>query len=579
MCGIAGIVHFSGNPITQEKLKKMTDSIAHRGPDGEGFWISEDEKIGFGHRRLSIIDLSTNANQPMHFQDRYVICFNGEIYNYIELRNELKSIGYSFQTDSDTEVLLAMYAEYGEGCLKELDGMFALAIFDKSEQKLFLARDRFGEKPFYYYIDNDKLLFASEMKALWTYGIKKEIDPLKSEMFLNTGKYTEQTDLNQTFYKGIRTIPNAHFATFYLRDKDLNFSSYYNIDLSRDSSISLIEATEKFTFLFNQSIKRRLRSDVPIGSSLSGGLDSSAVVSAISDIKNKDQKQLVFSAKFPGFSKDESVYIDHILDHIGNIEDYFIVPTDRDLYEALEEMIHFQEEPIRSASIFAQWSVMKLAKENGVTVMLDGQGADEYLAGYIGYYDLYLKQLYYNDIKFYSGELTRVNALRGGRFPDMNQTETLKGKISRIKNKLTGTKIVSDNALKERLKLDSLNGNLLELLRYADRNAMAHQIETRLPFLYHELVDFVFTLPDEYLLNEGWTKYILRKSVESKIPASITWRVDKVGYEPPQSDWLSAKWVDDRIEKAGLVDYVRPSTSVNYTDDSRWRALLMSFYS
>lgn len=578
MCGISGVFNFHDKPVQKEELKAMTDAIVHRGPDGEGFWISKCGQMGFGHRRLSIIDLSNNGDQPMKLGERFVICFNGEIYNYIELKSQLKSEGFVFNTTSDTEVLLAMYAKYGPDCLGYLDGMFAIAIWDEEKRELFIARDRFGEKPFYFSNSEKRFIFCSEMKGLWANGVEKKVVESKVNDFIQFGNYNHQDDTNATFYENIYSVPNASFAVIKAGEK-VQFRKYYQIDISKKCNLSENQAIEKFHDLFLTSIKRRLRSDVPVGSSLSGGLDSSAVVSFIAQLKSEQQKQLVFSAKFPGFKKDESKFIDKVIHHLGGIEDFAITPNEVSLEKDLEDLVFHQEEPFRSASIFVQWSVMKLAKQNGVTVMLDGQGADEYLAGYIPYYRTYFNQEFIYNKGNYIKEYEAFKKLRGNLEEFQKQKETFRMKMGRYKAKFLKAKgPISPNYLKERLRQDMTSGNLIELLRYADRNAMAHSIETRLPFLSHELVDYVFTLPDSLLLREGWTKFILRKSIEPYLPEEIVWRVEKVGYEPPQDSWMESNWVTERIAHVDTNYDSDIQSKSKYTDDIRWRKLLVSYY-
>ena len=293
MCGIAGIIKFRGG-VQLSQLKSMTDAIVYRGPDGEGHWINAASTVGFGHRRLSIIDLGEGGHQPMHYQDRYSITFNGEIYNYIELKKELQAKGYAFRSESDTEVLLALYTEYGEELLEHLDGMFSFAIWDEKEQVLFCARDRFGEKPFFYFLDDKQFVFGSEMKEIWAYGIEKDIKKCRIESFVMQGAVKDSNDITSTFYNGINKLDAAHYLKIE-RNQKVTIKRYWSLDnIKVNYNISFDEAVIKYRELFETSVKVRLRSDVPVGSSLSGGIDSSTIVGLVDQYKKDGQLQKVF---------------------------------------------------------------------------------------------------------------------------------------------------------------------------------------------------------------------------------------------------------------------------------------------
>lgn len=566
MCGIAGILHFKNKTINPNSLKKMTNSLAHRGPDGEGQWINEKANIGFGHRRLAILDLSKAGHQPMHYaNNRYTITFNGEIYNYIELRKTLQKKGYQFKSNTDTEVLLALYDLKKEACLNDLDGMFSFAIWDEQKQELFCARDRFGEKPFFFSYVGNKLFFGSEMKALFQIGVPKDKRLERYYQYLMYGINEDPNECSSTFYESIYQLKPAHYFIISKNEKPIQ-KKYWDIDLSHQINISFAEAQIKFKELFEDSIKKRLRSDVPVGSSLSGGLDSSSIVLLIDKIKNKKQIQKTFSARFKNFDKDEGKYMNYVIEK-SKVEPYFVFPTASSALSNYKTIMYHQEEPIGSLSIAAQFEVMKLARENNVTVLQDGQGADEILAGYQGYYDAYFLDLYNNNRKKYNEELKAFNNLRAIEHskPSLDfkwHSKHYKSKkavgevLKNIKNpkssyflginpdivrqfKLNKNPLDRAPNLKQRLYDSLFKRGLSELLRYSDRNSMAHSVEVRLPFLSHKLVEFLFSLPDEYLLKSGWTKYILRKSLEDTLPPEIAWRKDKIGYAIPQKEWES----------------------------------------
>lgn len=615
MCGIAGIISTDPNSVSYPRLKAMTDMISHRGPDGEGHWISINKKVGLGHRRLSIIDLSNHASQPMHYADRYSIVFNGEIYNYIELKEKLARQGFHFNTTSDTEVLVALYASYGADCLQQIDGMFSFAIYDNVENRLFVARDRFGEKPFFYhYKQNSLFVFGSEMKSIWAAGIDKKVN---NQMLFNylKGNVLEDVDHPETtFYDGCNRLPHSHYLYLDVSDLTIEVKKYYDLDPHyQNLEISEKEAAERFKSLFYTSVKRRLRSDVPVGSSLSGGLDSSAVVVAIDKIlEGSNQKQKTFSAVFPGFAKDESAYMKKVIERT-NVEPHFITPTDEGMVEALDKLIFHQEEPFGSASIYVQYCVMKLAKDNGVTVLLDGQGADEILAGYHTYFTNFHKELAGSKHKNAVSEITLYKKLKEETDKMHQVNQGLVGKIEKLSPQLvslmrkTYHSISSTSAdkyftadflhdaqnvenrkngqfktLNDALYYSTFKKGLHELLRYADRNSMAHSREVRLPFLNTDLVEFVFSLPSGFKIRNAWTKWIMRSALSGDLPDDITWRKDKIGYEPPQKSWMShplfmertrmstEKLVEQRILKPSVLNEKIKAGGVGQTRNTSW---------
>ncbi|MBK6633176.1 MAG: asparagine synthase (glutamine-hydrolyzing) [Chitinophagaceae bacterium] len=399
MCGIAGIILQAANPGAPAHLKKMTGAIAHRGPDDEGSWSNYKNTVHLGHRRLSVIDLSKNAAQPMAYANRYRIVYNGEIYNYIEIRSFLQNKGYGFTSKSDTEVILAAYDYWKDKCLQQLDGMFAFAIWDEKEERLFAARDRFGEKPFYYYEDEANFIFASEMKALWAIGIEKHIDNKMLLNYITLGHVQNSIDKEQTFFEDIYVLPPSHYLVVEPASGHLSkIVKYWSINKEIKIDISVNDAIEKFTDLFTRSVNLRLRSDIPLGTSLSGGLDSSSIAYTISQLhknsrlKEKDNQLRTFSAVFPGFENDESGYIRIVTEHL-NLANHQIHLTAKDLVNDFEKLCYHQEEPFQSSGIFAQYKIFELAKQHGVKVLLDGQGADELLAGYPKYIHWYLQEV------------------------------------------------------------------------------------------------------------------------------------------------------------------------------------------
>lgn len=572
MCGIAGILSADAAKISTQRLKQMSAAVAHRGPDGEGLWTSPSGLAGLAHRRLSIIDLSPAGAQPMHYLGRYTIIHNGELYNYIELRDILRSKGYSFISQTDTEVIVAAFDHFGTDCLRNFDGMFAFAIWDELTQKLFIARDRFGEKPLFFYQDEDEFLFASEIKAIWAAGIKKESNPRMVFNFLTIGYTQNPADGSETFFQNIYRLPARSFLIYQPATGNLEISVYWDIEAGYTRSIKEENAIDLFSQLLHASVHRRLRSDVPLGTSLSGGLDSSTVAACILRQSNRPATLASFSALFPGFEKDESRYI-RLLTQRLSLENFSTTPTSADLIRDFERLVRHQEEPFLSSSIYAQFAVFGVAARHSVKVLLDGQGADEVLAGYHKYYSWYWQELYRSDRKAFALELEA--AKRSG----VSDRWTWKNRLAAHLPVYAGLFLKKQRSVQQRRSsdlsrefvrefgtsyydiphIDKLSGILYyntfmngmeELLRYADRNSMAHGIETRLPFLDHNLVEFVFSLPSHFKIREGWTKWILRQSMEGLLPEEIVYRRDKTGFEPPQRTWMQDPTLQEYIYEA-----------------------------
>jgi asparagine synthase (glutamine-hydrolysing) len=571
MCGIAGIITSRADLLSVHNIKKMTGALAHRGPDGEAHWINANNTTGFGHRRLAIIDLSPAGAQPMHYLNRYTIIHNGEIYNYLEIKETLCQKGYFFNSASDTEVIMAAYDCYKTDCLQYFDGMFAFAIWDEQEQTLFAARDRFGEKPFYYYFDGVQFAFASEMKALWAIGIEKQFN---EKMFFNyfTLGYTQNpASGEETFFNGINKLPARSFILYHFPEHRITRSLYWNIDVDFvDETITAQQATDQFNQLFHQSVQRRLRSDVPIGTSLSGGLDSSCVLASIQTMAPKQYK--TFSAIFPGFKKDESAWIKKVTGHFA-AENYTVQPNADQVIRDFEKICFHQEEPFQSASVFAQYYVYERARQEGVTVLLDGQGADEILAGYHKYYHWYWQQLFRENKNMLQHELHSARQLGiaepwglknklAAAFPTYagwylrRQRARQQLRVHDLKTSFVKEygksyyDIAHFDDLNNILYYNTFVNGLEELLRYADRNSMAYGTEVRLPFLNHDLVKLLFSIPARYKIRDGYTKWLQRKSMEAELPEGLAWRTDKVGFEPPQQLWMNNPQLQEYIHES-----------------------------
>jgi asparagine synthase (glutamine-hydrolysing) len=572
MCGIAGIISPDTSKINDVYLSRMGNSIAHRGPDGQKIWISPDGVAGLCHRRLIIIDKSDAAAQPMHYEDRYTIVHNGEIYNYIELRDDLSKKGHPFKTASDTQVILAAYAHYKEECVEYFDGMFAFAIWDAQEKILFCARDRFGEKPFFYSEDN-AFYFGSEIKALQVAGVACERDDGMLLNFLGTGNTIDPADSSRTFYKKIKKLPAAHWLKYDVSGKSISIKRYWKVSKS-SSPKDLTGALEELNHLFTLSVKRRLRSDVPLGTCLSGGLDSSSVAATLAGLGVSGLK--TFTAIFPGYEKDESINARKVADQFG-FTNYTINPDPDGFIRDLDQLVYHQDEPIASGSVYAQFKVFELAAKENVTVLLDGQGADEVLGGYDHYRKWWMRTVF----PYFTSNVLRRRTVRELLDPSI----ALGFADTAIKELAVVKPVVRQ--LNDLLYFDTFCTGLEQLLRYADRNSMAHGREVRLPFLNHELVEFIFTLAGSMKIHDGFTKWIMRKLMSDKLPAEIVWTKRKTGFEPPQKKWMKHPEVQEYIEEAkkrlvtlGILNKIvldqRPSISdafERHPKEWRWMAV------
>ncbi|MFN2406720.1 MAG: asparagine synthase (glutamine-hydrolyzing) [Pyrinomonadaceae bacterium] len=614
MCGIVGIWKLDSAAVDPASMQSSTDAIRHRGPDDEGYLLvntrvgrtiscgerdtdhrlslpdleqfkSEHFDLAFGFRRLSILDLSPAGHQPMSSPDaKFWIVFNGEIYNYRELRGELAEHGHNFRTTSDTEVILAAYQQWGESCVEHFNGMFAFAIWDSVEKKIFIARDRFGEKPFnYVYVPGRLFAFASEIKALWAAGVAgREIHEETLALFTQYG----QVDTGeQTVYEHVLRLPQAHCLTV-TADGRLQKRRYWDVDPRvQVEGWSDERCVEHFGDLLINSVRMRLHADVPVGSSLSGGIDSSTIVGIINRLLPKTSIQKTFSARFDDPSRDEGRWMD-LVTKKNRVERHDVWPTAEEFFEELERLFWHQEEPFTSTSVYAQWNVMRLAKQKGVTVLLDGQGADEMLAGYHSYFNEISDDLLHSfNLRGYLKWRRDCLALHGvvpGAFGRVLRQKTPKSLKRLVKNSLRENRALPPvtpanpvyprefrklSSLRKLLWWNTTREGLVELLRYADRNSMAHSREVRLPFLDHNLVEFVFKLPDRFLVRDGWTKWIAREAFRDFVPPEISNRVDKLGYMPPQERWLEGRaWksvVVEELSKLTNPAAVQPAPQVD----------------
>jgi len=555
MCGILGFVddklgHVAGKAL----LEKMLDITMHRGPDNTSLWLNNN--IFLGHNRLSIIDLSKDANQPMHYKNLTIV-FNGEVYNYLEIRNELESLGFHFSTASDTEVILVSYKAWGHSCVEKFVGMWAFAIWDETDQTLFCSRDRFGIKPFYYFTQNGSFYFASEIKALKQSGdFRSDLNIDQISIYLQIGWYFNK---GQTFYKNVNTLPAGH--NLICKAGKIQLVKYWNIIEFDCCTLTNQERLDRFKSLFYDSIKLHIRSDVEVGACLSGGLDSSAIASVYSSIFTNNRLK-AFNIYYDGTGEaDERPWVEILKNKYTRLDTHYYSPTNDDIADHFDNFIHHMEFPSNGSSPFSQYFVMKLANSHGIKVVLNGQGSDEYLAGYMhGMYRYMADDLlnlkfgkFYNHLighkklQGYSIKKTMdviLKSVLSGIFSEQGlyklEYQRYFPFISQLKKEPPfQIEKQNTNRLNQFLYHQVMQSSLPNLLHNEDSNSMAFSIESRVPFLDHRLVEFCFTLQSDDKVKHGMTKQILRKALSKELPIKIANRTDKIGFVTPgETKWL-----------------------------------------
>ena len=587
MCGIAGII----DPIAHAEelrasIRRMMDTQAHRGPDGDGFY--DGDGVSLGHRRLAIIDLTDSGHQPMTDDERRLwLTFNGEIYNFVELRAELETLGHRFVSHSDSEVLLHAYKEWRSDCVTKLRGMFAFAVWDEDARTLFAARDRFGIKPFHYWTDGRRLAFASELKALVPHLPERRVNARLAREFLAWNLLDHESE--ETFLEGIRRLPPAHTLTW-KHGEGLRIDRYWALSVTDaletppDARRSL-EA--EFRERFGESISLHLRSDVPVGTCLSGGLDSSSIVGVVSEELRRrgswrEGWQHTFSACFDVPRIDERPYIASVVEKT-ECEPHLVFPRGERMREDLERWLWHQEEPVASTGSYSQYCVARLARESGIKVLLDGQGADELFAGYRKFILVYLRQLMQSGrtakamaeaVRFFgSPEILRTSRLVDGR-------RYLSGASAPVAELFGGDEppraagLAIGSSLGRRIEADLFRFSLPILLRYEDRNTMAFGIESRVPFIDHVFAEWAATLPADMRLSGGWTKRIIRDALAGSLPDRVRRRKSKLGFSTPESDWLAGplrEWLVERLTESRHLDAIVEGSRVRVLL-ARWQA-------
>lgn len=549
MCGISCIINKNClNSFPKNDLDKMTLLISHRGPDNTDIFISDN--VGLGHTRLSIQDLSKKGNQPFSYLAHYVIVFNGEIYNFVEIKAILLKKGYNFSSETDTEVILASYDYWGEDCVNKFNGMWAFSIFDQKNNKLFFSRDRFGIKPLYYLVNDLLMVFGSEIKQLLEFSDRKvNLERVYDYLILKKDEH-----LSESFFKDIKKLPPGTNLVYDLKSNSFEIKKYYDLKINKEiQNLSFKETLIGFDKLFQSAIKYRLISDVEVGSCLSGGLDSSSIVASALNHITERKRFKTFHAKSENHDPtDESSFVKILAKNL-DFESVICELKNQDIIKCLDKVISIQEEPFLSPSVILQSFVMQKAKERKCKVLLDGQGGDETLLGYERYFPVYLKKLGLIKAIKYFILLSKKSKLSFSRlflyylyfnFPELRRKMILKrsnfflkGESYKFwKNKITFNEYesISDLQITEICK-----NQLPHLLRYEDKNSMAFSIETRLPFLDYRLIEFLVSARPEYKLFKGWSKYLLRKSMNNILPNEIVWRKNKMGFELNEEEIIS----------------------------------------
>ena len=577
MCGICGILNWTGHSKNLDSIKLMNNLAAHRGPDGEGYLIKPG--IALGHRRLAILDLNPRGQQPMCLKNKYWIVFNGEIYNYLEIRAELQALDHKFETGTDTEIILSAYAQWGPECLSKFNGMWAFAIYDQEEQTVFLARDRFGVKPLYIAEVNGEFAFASEIKQLL---------PLLPKICANQSVVLEwlltgfENQYPETMFEGVSSLPAAHWMKISLKDGMRTTRRYYIIGKNEHfAKLTLERGQNELRELLTDAISLRLRSDVQVGTCLSGGLDSSAVSVIASNIYKEKTgfRFLGIHSRATEKAIDESSYA-HIVAQQANINLTVISPSLDDFQSTLDDVVYTQEEPFGSPSLFMGWHVFQEARKKNCPVMLNGQGGDEVLLGYERYFAAFAKnipfwkylfeiilqaknsryglitiilnKIYFNNPKLRLRWLSKRSFLRSELIAKVS--------VGFLERQAKAFKSVKS------LQQFEIEFHLPHLLRYEDKNSMRHAIETRLPFLDYRVVEACLSMPSQFKIHNGWTKYVLRLAVENILPKNIVWRKNKIGFEAPTKTWIlgSSDKVQNEILKSKIIATITNSSRLPY---------------
>lgn len=585
MCGIAGIIKFNGSSISTNEIDELTDSLAHRGPDGRGTWFNQNKNIALGHRRLSILDLSDAGHQPMISKDGFLtLVLNGEIFNFIEIKNELKDKGHIFISHTDTEVVLTAYKQWGLKMLDKFNGMWAMAIYNSKTHCLTLSRDRFGVKPLYYFYDENELVFASEVKSLYKHlGQRVSINDKTIEAILRFDHSYHGTD--QTYLNEVKSLKAG--SNLILDNGKIELSQWYSLAKIKVPK-TFDEQASVLKEILKDAIKIRLRSDVPVGTCLSGGIDSGAISSLINTFNANDDQRFSnfthrsFCAGFPGLDLDETKDAERLANQLDIKLDIEIINPPSIIL--LEKAMRETDGPMPAFAFFPIWQLYGYIKKQNITVTLDGQGADEMLGGYyLGYeamkgalelgdlFWLYDLKRTYGDIhpKAQQWASDHFNNVKEEKIRQIKQTLKLPVKkllaliglytfksLKVADNNITNPSI-KDNTFEEALYNQFFKTPLPFLLHQYDRASMANGIECRMPFMDYRVVEYIYSLPAQSKVGGGYTKRVLREALNGILPDETRLNKLKTGFNAPTTEWFKTdlnEWFVSQISSKSFIE-------------------------
>jgi asparagine synthase (glutamine-hydrolysing) len=608
MCGIAGIFHFSGSPVEKQEIDKLTDAVAHRGPDGRGTWFNKEADIAFGHRRLSILDTSEKGHQPMSYdQERYWITLNGEIYNFIEIRKELEQKGYVFQTETDTEVVLAAYKCWGPAMQHKFNGMWAFAIYDSKEKTLFLSRDRFGVKPLYYYTDQHTVYFSSEVQAI--HRLLGKDHPLNRDVIADIvrGGFKSHGTIH-TYLKDVYAIPGGY--CLHIKDKELRIEEWYQL-----KKVSVPASFKKQAVALKELIKDacilRMRSDVPVATCLSGGLDSGSITAMISSYQPEKGSRFNnythkgFCAAFPDTPIDESKDALRLAKQLNSQID--VLPITPPSVAELTEAMRHCDGPMHALAFYPIFKLYQHIHQNNIIVTLDGQGPDEMLGGYRPLREamdaaielkkpIWLKDVYktyasmgetnqFSSKAFARNELKLLFKRRSGTIRQGVKSMVKKALFYKSPEVIVN----SDNLKKEfepvripEVKINTFDKSLFSqffqnplpgILQQYDRCSMANGVECRMPFMDYRIVEFIFSLPVESKVGGGYTKRILRAAMKGLLPDETRLNKFKIGFNAPIVDWFRGELKEFMLQQMNSEAFL----NTTYFDGKKLRTEFEAF--
>lgn len=595
MCGITGFYSFSENNCKAKYLIDAKNALSHRGPDDDGIVFFERNNnhiestiinnnfrgldnigiVGLGHTRLSIIDLSLQGHQPFFsICKRYCLVYNGEIFNFKELRSELEKIGYNFRTNSDTEVVLNAIIEWSYSAFAKFNGMWAIAFYDIDNNNLLLSRDHFGIKPLYYYYDNFNIFFSSDINSLLKFPFKNTPDIKTLSDYYNFDKVDASSN---TFYSRINQLEPGSYIQIFNNNNSFKVSKFYDVQISIKENTSSIDLVDEFDFLLTDSLNLRIRSDVPVGAFLSGGLDSNLIVSLLKEKNMIDDSFKTYSAVFNELKFTEDKFIDKTIKKY-NLNSSKILITHEDVIKDLDELIIKMNEPFRSLAVYSQFHLYKsIHQNNGPKVILNGQGADEMLAGYREYFQPFLiSNFKEGDYSTFINELYFV--VKNKDLPALSIIKNIILSLFRNKESFNLNTILKNSVTKNPLR---------EYLKYDDLTSMSFGIESRPPFLDPRLVNFAFSINPKFKIKNGYSKYIERICSNKYVDKDIVYRKDKVGFVSPQETWQQTSLKDIFDLEFSSINQILKNTEnfpnlLNYSNDrnsnwhKRWKIFNMN---